>query len=69
MNDQSLTNREREVVRLAAANKPQKVIARELCISRSTVAEHLRNARKKPGMQSTLEMCVKFVGGERQDDI
>lgn len=50
-----LTPREREVVKLAALDTPNKVIARELGIAEPTVKMHRAGAFAKLGVKSVLE--------------
>jgi DNA-binding NarL/FixJ family response regulator len=51
-----LTEREREVFRLAAECLPTREIARELCIARKTVDAHLRRIHTKLGLRSSAEL-------------
>lgn len=53
---ESLTRREREVVRLAADGETGHAIARRLFISERTVETHLENAYAKLGVGSKLEL-------------
>ncbi|NMM38300.1 MAG: response regulator transcription factor [Glaciimonas sp.] len=52
-----LTVRERDVVELMAAGKPNKIIARELAISDKTVQVHRHNAMEKLGLHSAAEIA------------
>lgn len=52
----ALTPREREVMELVAAGKPNKVIARALAISEKTVQVHRYNAMEKLGVHSASEV-------------
>jgi len=55
----TLTNREREIVTLLASGVRQSTIARQLCISRHTVYNHVANARRKTGEASAFALAVK----------
>lgn len=53
-----LTTRERQILRLIAAGKSNKHIARELDISDGTVKVHVKNLLRKLNLQSRLEAAV-----------
>ncbi len=57
-----LSNREREVFRLAAECLLTREIARELCISRKTVDTHLYRIHRKLGIRTTAEL-VRLASG------
>jgi len=57
----NLTNREKEVVTLLAQGKSQSIIARQLCISRFTVYNHVKNMRAKTGASSAFELAVQMI--------
>lgn len=63
---ESLTAREKQIVRLAALDIPNKVIARELGIAEPTVKMHRANAFAKLGVKSPLEAyrCLEHLGVE-----
>lgn len=52
----SLTPRERQVTALTCLGHTNKEIARHLVISPATVKTHLRNAKRKFGLRSKLEL-------------
>ncbi len=53
---QSLTPREKEITALACLGYTNKEIAEKLFISPATVKTHLRNAKRKFGLRSKLEL-------------
>jgi DNA-binding CsgD family transcriptional regulator len=53
---QSLTPREKEITALACLSYTNKEIAEQLIISPATVKTHLRNAKRKFGLRSKLEL-------------
>jgi len=53
---QSLTPREKEITALACLGNTNKEIAQQLFISPATVKTHLRNAKRKFGLRSKLEL-------------
>lgn len=53
----SLTLREREIVRLAVVGKQNSEIARELSLSPATVATHLKNIYRKLQIHSRRELA------------
>lgn len=53
---ESLTPREKEVTALACLSYTNKEIADQLVISPATVKTHLRNAKRKFGLRSKLEL-------------
>lgn len=63
---ESLTAREKQIVRLAALDTPNKVIARELGIAEPTVKMHRANAFAKLGVKSPLEAyrCLEHLDVE-----
>jgi DNA-binding CsgD family transcriptional regulator len=52
----SLTPREKEITALACLSYTNKEIAEQLVISPATVKTHLRNAKRKFGLRSKLEL-------------
>ena len=52
----SLTPREKEITALACLSYTNKEIAEQLIISPATVKTHLRNAKRKFGLRSKLEL-------------
>lgn len=56
--EECLTTRERQILRLIAAGKSNKHIARELNISDGTVKVHVKNLLRKLNLQSRLEAAV-----------
>lgn len=57
-NEECLTTRERQILRLIAEGKSNKHIARELNISDGTVKVHVKNLLRKLNLQSRLEAAV-----------
>jgi two-component system nitrate/nitrite response regulator NarL len=57
-NEECLTTRERQILKLIAAGKSNKHIARELNISDGTVKVHVKNLLRKLNLQSRLEAAV-----------
>lgn len=55
----TLTDREREVVRLVAHGRSNKQVAAELFLSESTVKFHLRNAMRKLGVTRRSEVAYR----------
>jgi PAS domain S-box-containing protein len=55
-----LTRREMEILRLLAAGKKPKEIARDLSVSLTTVRTHIRNVHRKLGVKTSLEAVVRF---------
>jgi DNA-binding CsgD family transcriptional regulator len=60
----SLTEREREVLRLLANGHDIKSIARELSISPSAVTDRLRQARRKLGLSTSREAARLFADSD-----
>jgi DNA-binding NarL/FixJ family response regulator len=56
---ESLTPREKEVLRLMAEGLPSRSIASELGISYTTIRTHIRSLGGKLGVHSKLEAIVK----------
>lgn len=57
-NDETLTDRERQILQLIAGGKSNKHIARELGISDGTVKVHVKNLLRKLHLRSRLEAAV-----------
>jgi two-component system, NarL family, nitrate/nitrite response regulator NarL len=57
---EALTPREREILVLLAKLGTQRMVARELGISWSTVKNHLVNAREKLGVDTAIQACVAY---------
>lgn len=58
---QTLTEREHEVLRLVATGYSNKAVARELCITISTVKTHLRNIFRKLDVEDRAQLIVKAI--------
>ncbi len=58
---ESLTSREREIIKLIAKGLSNKLIARELDISDGTVKVHVKHLLKKLGLRSRVEAAVWMV--------
>lgn len=56
----TLTQREREVLKVLIAGLPSKQIAERLCVSEKTVEVHRKHVRTKMGASSTVEL-VRMV--------
>ena len=54
-----LSRRQAEIVTRLAAGESQKVIARQLGISHSTVRNHLRQARERADCNTSLQLAIK----------
>ncbi|WP_427196553.1 two-component system response regulator NarL [Morganella morganii] len=54
----SLTPRERDILKLIAQGQPNKMIARKLDITKSTVKVHVKNLMKKMKVKSRVEAAV-----------
>lgn len=54
----SLTPRERDILKLIAQGQPNKIIARKLDITESTVKVHVKNLMKKMKVKSRVEAAV-----------
>ncbi|WP_052005529.1 two-component system response regulator NarL [Morganella morganii] len=54
----SLTPRERDILKLIAQGQPNKMIARKLDITESTVKVHVKNLMKKMKVKSRVEVAV-----------
>jgi DNA-binding CsgD family transcriptional regulator len=57
-----LTPRQTDVVRLAALGLTAKETARRLGISKNTVDEHLRDARRRLGAATKSQLIARAVG-------
>jgi two-component system nitrate/nitrite response regulator NarL len=58
---ESLTSRERDIIKLIAKGLSNKLIARELDISDGTVKVHVKHLLKKLGLRSRVEAAVWMV--------
>jgi PAS domain S-box-containing protein len=65
---QSLTLREREVVRLVALGSDTRGIAGDLCISPETVRTHVRNAMTKTGAHTRAQLVAVALADRLIDD-
>jgi two-component system nitrate/nitrite response regulator NarL len=65
-NEESLTARERQILRLIAAGRSNKQIARDLNISDGTVKVHVKNLLRKLNLQSRLEAALWALKASRQ---
>ena len=59
---ETLSAREREIVRLVAAGETGPEIAEHLHISHETVRTHVRNAMAKVGARSRAHLVAKALG-------
>jgi len=57
----SLTPRERQIIKLIAAGLPNKLIARKLSITEGTVKVHVKHLLKKLNLRSRVEVAVWAV--------
>ncbi|MBQ0863688.1 response regulator transcription factor [Streptomyces smyrnaeus] len=55
---QTLTNREREVLRVLAAGESNRVLSRRLGIAERTVKAHLTSITRKLGLRSRVEAVL-----------
>lgn len=62
-NIQSLTPRERDIIKLIAEGLPNKMIARRLNITESTVKVHVKHLLKKMKLKSRVEAAVWVLQG------
>jgi PAS domain S-box-containing protein len=60
-NDENLSPREREVVRLVAMGMTSRQIAQELTVSTETVRTHIRNALAKTGTRTRAQLVAKVM--------
>ena len=58
---ESLTSREREVLRWIATGKRQSEVAKALSISERTVEQHIRNAKSKLGALNTIHTVAQAL--------
>ena len=56
-----LTRREREVVTLIALGRESRQMGEELCVSRSTVKTHVRNAMGKLGVHTRAQLVATVL--------
>ncbi|QKJ88165.1 two-component system response regulator NarL [Paramixta manurensis] len=61
---QQLTRRERDILKLIALGLPNKLIARRLSITESTVKVHVKHLLKKLKLKSRVEAAVWVLQGE-----
>ena len=66
----SLTEREREVARLAASGERNRDIAKTLFLSPKTVERHVTNALRKVGARNRTELAALLAdqGGDGQSE-
>lgn len=57
----ALTPRERDILKLIAQGQPNKMIARKLDITESTVKVHVKNLMKKMKVKSRVEAAVRVL--------
>ncbi|WP_168161464.1 helix-turn-helix transcriptional regulator [Oceanicola sp. S124] len=62
---ETLTPRERQVLRLLADGRPNKVIARELSVSAHTVKLHIHRIMGKLGVSNRTEAAIHFLRDSR----
>src|SRR5215211_4665129 len=70
--DDRLSKREREVVKLLLEGKSNKLIAASLGISKRTVEFHLKNVYAKFQVSSRIELILKLVkttGGTKMENL
>lgn len=63
----SLTQREQDVVRLLAQGRRYADIASTLHIEYDTVCKHAASARRKTGMETTMQLAIKASIEIRRD--
>lgn len=68
MNMSELTRREREVVELLGRGMRPVQIARELCVSHSTIKTHIAHVRERTGAESTLKLAVMAARADGTND-
>lgn len=61
---QQLTPRERDILKLIAQGLPNKMIARKLTITESTVKVHVKHLLKKMKLKSRVEAAVWVLQGK-----
>ncbi|MBC3213248.1 two-component system response regulator NarL [Serratia fonticola] len=62
---QQLTPRERDILKLIAQGLPNKLIARKLMITESTVKVHVKHLLKKMKLKSRVEAAVWVLGNKK----
>lgn len=62
---QQLTPRERDILKLIAQGLPNKMIARKLTITESTVKVHVKHLLKKMKLKSRVEAAVWVLGNKK----
>lgn len=62
---QQLTPRERDILKLIAQGLPNKLIARKLIITESTVKVHVKHLLKKMKLKSRVEAAVWVLGNKK----
>ncbi|MGF6191141.1 two-component system response regulator NarL [Serratia sp. 2723] len=62
---QQLTPRERDILKLIAQGLPNKLIARKLAITESTVKVHVKHLLKKMKLKSRVEAAVWVLGNKK----
>jgi two-component system nitrate/nitrite response regulator NarL len=62
---QQLTPRERDILKLIAQGLPNKLIARKLTITESTVKVHVKHLLKKMKLKSRVEAAVWVLGNKK----
>ncbi len=64
----TLTEREREVVRLVALGSDTRRIAADLCLSSETVRTHVRNAMRKTGAHTRAQLVALVIADSLIED-
>lgn len=62
-----ITPRQAEIVRLFGNGKSYLQIARELNISRHTVENHIRHARRRANCETTIQLAIKVMAETMRD--
>ena len=57
----SLTTRERQIIEAYATHGTFKGAARAVCLSEHTVADYIKAARKKAGVQESVVLVARYL--------